>query len=140
MTTVHSTTATRRTVCSPQKTGEAVAAAGDLVPFFHRCGKSLCVGDPREMKGKLTGMAFRRANCWMFPVVDLTCRLEKSTTYEEICAAIKEASRRRDEDVGYADSQLGGFLRFLYRFQNFIFRCETWYHAESKLCETGFLV
>jgi len=58
------------------------------------------------MKGKLTGMAFRVPTIDV-SVVDLTCELEKSTTYEEICAEIK---RRSEGDMkgflGYCDEAL----------------------------------
>jgi len=53
------------------------------------------------LKGKLTGMAFRVPTLNV-SVVDLTCRLEKATTYEDICAAMKKA----------ADGELKGILGY----------------------------
>lgn len=92
MTTVHSTTGTQKTVDSPSKKDwrGGRAAAGNIIPSSTGAAKACALVIP-EMKGKLTGMAFRVPTLDV-SVVDLTVSLEKAATYEEICAAIKEAS------------------------------------------------
>ncbi|CAM9266805.1 unnamed protein product, partial [Discosporangium mesarthrocarpum] len=62
-----------------------------------------------SLKGKLTGMAFRVPTPNV-SVVDLTCTLEKSTSYEEICAAVKAASESGPMKgiIGYCDEPLVG--------------------------------
>ncbi len=104
MTTVHSTTATQKTVDGPSAKDwrGGRAAAGNIIPSSTGAAKACALVIP-EMKGKLTGMAFRVPTLDV-SVVDLTCRLEKSTTYEEICAAIKEASEGELKGIlGYTD-------------------------------------
>ena len=104
MTTVHSTTATQKTVDGPSAKDwrGGRAAAGNIIPSSTGAAKACALVIP-EMKGKLTGMAFRVPTLDV-SVVDLTCRLEKSTTYEEICAAIKEASEGEMKGIlGYTD-------------------------------------
>lgn len=94
MTTVHSTTATQLTVDGPSKGGKdwraGRAAAINLMPSTTGAAKAVGKVIP-ELNGKLTGMAFRVPTVDV-SVVDLTCRLEKPAKYEEIVAAIKEAS------------------------------------------------
>ena len=60
-----------------------------------------------ELNGKLTGMAFRVPTSDV-SVVDLTCELEKSATYDEICAAMKAASESGDisKTLGYTDEKV----------------------------------
>lgn len=107
MTTVHSTTATQKTVDGPSSKDwrGGRAAAGNIIPSSTGAAKACALVIP-EMKGKLTGMAFRVPTLDV-SVVDLTCRLEKSTTYEEICAAVKEASEGSMKGVlGYTDEMV----------------------------------
>merc|ERR1712060_1042491 len=66
------------------------AASGNIIPSSTGAAKAVAKVIP-EGKGKLTGMAFRVPTIDV-SVVDLTCELEKSTTYEEICAEIKRRS------------------------------------------------
>ncbi len=104
MTTIHSTTATQKTVDGPSAKDwrGGRAAAGNIIPSSTGAAKACALVIP-ELKGKLTGMSFRVPTLDV-SVVDLTCRLEKSTTYEEICAAIKEASENEMQGVlGYTD-------------------------------------
>ena len=94
MTTVHSTTATQLTVDGPSKGGKdwrgGRAASANIIPSS--TGAAKAVGEVvKELKGKLTGMAFRVPTLDV-SVVDLTVKLEKPTTYEEICNEIKLAS------------------------------------------------
>ena len=92
MTTVHSTTATQKTVDGPSMKDwrGGRAAAGNIIPSTTGAAKAVGKVIP-ELNGKLTGMSFRVPTLDV-SVVDLTARLVKETTYEEICKAMKEAS------------------------------------------------
>jgi len=92
MTTVHATTATQKTVDGPSKKDwrGGRAAAGNIIPSSTGAAKAVGKVIP-ELNGKLTGMAFRVPTLNV-SVVDLTCRLEKGASYEEIKAAMKEAA------------------------------------------------
>jgi len=92
MTTVHATTATQLTVDGPSKKDwrGGRAAAGNIIPSSTGAAKAVGVVIP-ELNGKLTGMSFRVPTLDV-SVVDLTCRLAKPTTYEEIKAAVKKHS------------------------------------------------
>ncbi|HEX3026450.1 MAG TPA: type I glyceraldehyde-3-phosphate dehydrogenase [Clostridia bacterium] len=107
MTTVHSTTATQKTVDGPSKKDwrGGRAAAGNIIPSSTGAAKACALVIP-EVKGKLTGMSFRVPTLDV-SVVDLTVRLEKSTTYEDICAAVKEASETSMKGIlGYTDEDV----------------------------------
>jgi len=104
MTTVHSTTATQKTVDGPSKKDwrGGRAAAANIIPSSTGAAKAVTKVIP-ELKGKLTGMAFRVPTINV-SVVDLTCRLEKATTYDEIKAAMKAASEGELKGVlGYTE-------------------------------------
>jgi glyceraldehyde 3-phosphate dehydrogenase len=92
MTTVHSTTATQKTVDGPSKKDwrGGRAAAANIIPSSTGAAKAVTKVIP-ALKGKLTGMSFRVPTINV-SVVDLTCRLEKPTSYEEIKKAMKTAS------------------------------------------------
>lgn len=92
MTTVHSTTATQKTVDGPSKKDwrGGRAASGNIIPSSTGAAKAVGKVIP-ELNGKLTGMAFRVPTL-DGSVVDLTANLEKPATYDEIKAAIKKAS------------------------------------------------
>jgi glyceraldehyde 3-phosphate dehydrogenase len=92
MTTVHATTATQKTVDGPSaKDWRGGRGAGqNIIPSSTGAAKAVGVVIP-ELKGKLTGMAFRVPTPDV-SVVDLTCRLSKPAKYSEICAAMKAAS------------------------------------------------
>lgn len=102
MTTVHSTTATQKTVDGPSKKDwrGGRAAAGNIIPSSTGAAKAVGKVIP-ELNGKLTGMSFRVPTLNV-SVVDLTCRLAKGASYEEIKAAMKEA----------ADGELKGILGY----------------------------
>ena len=107
MTTVHSTTATQKTVDGPSlkdwRGGRA--AAGNIIPSSTGAAKAVGKVIP-ELNGKLTGMAFRVPTLDV-SVVDLTVNLAKPTTYAEICAAMKEASETYLNGVlGYTDEEV----------------------------------
>ncbi len=111
MTTVHSTTATQKTVDGASKKDwrGGRAAGGNIIPSSTGAAKAVGKVIP-ELSGKLTGMAFRVPTMDV-SVVDLTCNLERPTTYEEICAVVKKASEGSmkgiveyvDEDVVSSD-------------------------------------
>ena len=111
MTTVHSTTATQKTVDGASKKDwrGGRAASANIIPSSTGAAKAVGKVIP-ELNGKLTGMAFRVPTVNV-SVVDLTCTLEKPATYEEICAAVKRASENElkgimeyvDEDVVSSD-------------------------------------
>ena len=107
MTTVHATTGTQKTVDAPSKKDwrGGRAAAGNIIPSSTGAAKACALVIP-TLKGKLTGMAFRVPTLDV-SVVDLTCRLEKPTTYEEICAAVKAASEGEMKGIlGYTDEDV----------------------------------
>ncbi|KAL1928188.1 hypothetical protein VTP01DRAFT_3104 [Rhizomucor pusillus] len=92
MTTVHATTATQKTVDGPSgKDWRAGRGAGaNIIPASTGAAKAVGKVIP-HLNGKLTGMAFRVPNPDV-SVVDLTVRLEKSASYEDIKSAVKKAS------------------------------------------------
>lgn len=93
MTTVHSTTATQLTVDGASKKDwrGGRAASYNIIPSTTGAAKAVGEVIP-ELKGKLTGMSFRVPTLDV-SVVDLTCRLKKPTTYENIVKAIKKAAK-----------------------------------------------
>ena len=104
MTTVHSTTATQKTVDGPSlkdwRGGRA--AAGNIIPSSTGAAKAVGKVIP-ELNGKLTGMSMRVPTLDV-SVVDLTVNLAKPATYEEICAAMNEAAEGELKGVlGYTD-------------------------------------
>jgi len=108
MTTVHATTASQLTVDGSMKGADwraGRAASANIVPSSTGAAKAVAKAYP-VMKGKLTGMAFRVPTVDV-SVVDLTCELEKETTYDDIKKEVKRAS---EEDykgvVGYTEDQV----------------------------------
>jgi len=104
MTTVHSTTATQMTVDGASKKDwrGGRAAAGNIIPSSTGAAKAVGVVIP-ELKGKLTGMSMRVPTLDV-SVVDLTVNLAKPATYEQICAAVKEASETSMKGImGYTE-------------------------------------
>ena len=99
MTTVHSTTATQLTVDGSSKKDwrGGRAAAANIIPSSTGAAKAVTKVIP-ELNGKLTGMAFRVPTLNV-SVVDLTCRLEKAASYDEIKAVIKKASENEMKGV-----------------------------------------
>ena len=104
MTTVHSVTATQLTVDGSSKKDwrGGRAACGNIIPSSTGAAKMVGEVIP-SLKGKLTGMSFRVPTLDV-SVVDLTCRLKKSTTYEEIKAVMKKASQTTMKGIlGYTE-------------------------------------
>ena len=104
MTTVHSVTATQKTVDGPSlkdwRGGRA--ACGNIIPSSTGAAKAVGKVIP-ELNGKLTGMSMRVPTLDV-SVVDLTAKLAKPASYEEICKAMKEASEGELKGVlGYTD-------------------------------------
>lgn len=96
MTTVHSTTATQKTVDGPSKKDwrGGRSASNNIIPSSTGAAKAVGSVIP-ELKGKLTGMAFRVPTLDV-SVVDLTVNLKTPTTYENIKAAMKAASQSKE--------------------------------------------
>lgn len=104
MTTVHSTTATQKTVDGPSMKDwrGGRAASGNIIPSSTGAAKAVGKVIP-SLNGKLTGMSMRVPTLDV-SVVDLTANLEKPATYEEICAAMKKASKGKLKGVlGYTE-------------------------------------
>ena len=104
MTTVHSTTATQKTVDGPSlkdwRGGRA--AAGNIIPSSTGAAKAVGKVIP-ALNGKLTGMSLRVPTLDV-SVVYLTCNLAKDVTYDEICKAMKEASEGELKGIlGYTE-------------------------------------
>ncbi|MDD4516311.1 type I glyceraldehyde-3-phosphate dehydrogenase [Massilibacteroides sp.] len=107
MTTVHATTATQKTVDGPSAKDwrGGRAAAGNIIPSSTGAAKAVGKVIP-QLNGKLTGMAFRVPTLDV-SVVDLTVNLDKATTYEEICAAMKAASEGELKGIlGYTEDEV----------------------------------
>lgn len=107
MTTVHAMTATQPTVDGPSKKDwrGGRGAAQNIIPASTGAAKAVTLVLP-ELKGKLTGMAFRVPTPDV-SVVDLTFRTEKATSYKEICEAMKAASEGELKGVlGYTEEDV----------------------------------
>src|SRR5436190_3708991 len=107
MSTIHAYTATQKTVDGPSKKDwkGGRAAAQNIIPSTTGAAKAVALVCP-EVKGKLTGMAFRvptpTVSC-----VDLTVKTVKETSYKEICAAFKRASETYLKGfLGYTDDEV----------------------------------
>ncbi|MDD2418912.1 MAG: type I glyceraldehyde-3-phosphate dehydrogenase [Bacteroidales bacterium] len=104
MTTVHATTATQKTVDGPSAKDwrGGRAAVANIIPSSTGAAKAVGKVLP-EMNGKLTGMSFRVPTVNV-SVVDLTCRLEKAASYEEVKGAMKKASEGELKGIlGYTE-------------------------------------
>lgn len=104
MSTIHSTTATQLTVDGATKKDwrGGRAASANIIPSSTGAAKAVGEVIP-ELKGKLTGMSFRVPTINV-SVVDLTVKLKKSTSYEEIVEAIKKASENELQGIlGWTD-------------------------------------
>ena len=107
MTTVHAVTATQKTVDGPSgkdwRGGRG--AAQNIIPSATGAAKAVGKVIP-ELNGKLTGMAFRVPTPDV-SVVDLTVRIQKEASYEDICKTIKDASEGAFKGfLGYTDEDV----------------------------------
>lgn len=107
MTSIHATTATQRAVDGPSlkdwRGGRA--ASGNIIPSSTGAAKAVGKVIP-ELSGKITGMSFR-VPVLDVSVADLTCRLEKPATYDEICKVVKEASENEMRGIlGYTEDDI----------------------------------
>ncbi|HED40333.1 MAG TPA: type I glyceraldehyde-3-phosphate dehydrogenase [Chromatiales bacterium] len=108
MTTVHAATATQKTVDGPSmkdwRGGRGILE--NIIPSSTGAAKAVGVVLP-ELNGKLTGMAFRIPTSDV-SVVDLTVELDKETSYDDICAAMKAASESDEmgQTLGYTDEKV----------------------------------
>ncbi len=115
MTTVHAATATQLVVDGPSKGGKdwraGRAASANIIPST--TGAAKAVGKViKDLKGKLTGMSFRVPTVNV-SVVDLTARLEKPASYEDICKAMKEASQNELKVIKIlSQTELQGILGY----------------------------
>jgi glyceraldehyde 3-phosphate dehydrogenase len=107
MTTVHAVTATQKTVDGPSSKDWRAGrgAYQNIIPSTTGAAKAVAKVIP-AIKGKLTGMAFRvpvaNVSC-----VDLTVRLSKAASYDDICAAMKKASQNELKNIlGYCDEDV----------------------------------
>lgn len=104
MTTIHAVTSTQPTVDGPSLKDKRAgrSAMCNIIPASTGAAKAVALCIP-EIKGKITGMAFRVPTVDV-SVVDLTVKLSKSTSYEEIAKAMKEASESSMKGfLGYTD-------------------------------------
>jgi glyceraldehyde 3-phosphate dehydrogenase len=107
MTTVHAATATQPTVDGPSKKDwrGGRGAYQNIIPSATGAAKAVALVLP-ELKGKLTGMAFRVPVADV-SVVDLTFKTSKATSYKEICAAMKAAAEGELKGIlGYTDEEV----------------------------------
>lgn len=109
MTTVHAVTINQLTVDGPSKGGKdwraGRASGANIIPSTTGAAKAVGKVIP-SLKGKLTGMAFRVPTTDV-SVVDLTVKLDKDATYEEICAKMKEASQGSLKGIlGYTEDEV----------------------------------
>jgi len=107
MSTIHAYTATQKTVDGPSKKDwrGGRSAAQNVIPSSTGAAKAVGKVVP-ELAGKITGMAFRVPTCDV-SVIDVTCRLSKSTTYEDIKKVIKAAADGPLKGVlGYTEDQV----------------------------------
>ena len=118
MTTVHAVTATQKTVDGPSgKDWRGGRGAGqNIIPSSTGAAKAVGKVIP-ELNGKLTGMAFRVPTPDV-SVVDLTVRLQKEATYQEICNKMKEAS----------EGSMKGKAKLFYFFFNHPIYRDSWIH------------
>lgn len=99
MTTIHAMTATQPTVDGPSKKDwrGGRSASANIIPSSTGAAKAVGLCIP-EVKGKLTGMAFRVPTLDV-SAVDLTVRLSRAASYDQVCQAMKEASKGRMKGI-----------------------------------------
>src|SRR6202795_1070882 len=137
MTSVHSYTATQKTVDGPSRKDwkGGRAAAINLIPSTTGAAKAVGLVCP-EVKGKLTGMSFRVPTPAV-SVVDLTVRTTKETSYKEICAAMKTASETYLKGIlGYTEDEVVS-TDFLHDARSSIFDAGSGIELNSRLRQSA---
>jgi glyceraldehyde 3-phosphate dehydrogenase len=132
MTTIHAYTATQKTVDGPSKKDwkGGRTAAQNIIPSTTGAAKAVGLAIP-EVKGKLTGMAFRVPTPTV-SVVDLTVKTVKETSYKEICAAMKKASETYLKGIlGYTSDEVVS-SDFIHDSQSSIFDAGSGIELNSK--------
>jgi glyceraldehyde 3-phosphate dehydrogenase len=107
MTSIHATTASQRPVDSPSMKDwrGGRAASGNIIPSSTGAAKAVGKVIP-ELSGKITGLSFR-VPVLDVSVADITCRLEKPASYDEICKVIKKASENELKGIlGYTEDEV----------------------------------
>ena len=141
MTTVHChhRQPRRPLTARPRRTGAAaVRTCGNIIPSSTGAAKAVGKVIP-ELNGKLTGMSMRVPTLDV-SVVDLTCRLAKDATYDEVCAAMKEASEGELKGImGYTEDAVVS-TDFTGRSPHLYLRCQSWYRSDRQLHEADLLV
>ena len=116
MTTVHAYTATQKTVDGPSGKAwrDGRGAGQNIIPAATGAAKAVGKVIP-DLNGKLTGMAFRVPTPNV-SVVDLTCRLKKAASMDEIKKAVKDAAEGKMKGfLGYTEDQVVSAGEFFYR-------------------------
>ncbi len=132
MTTVHSYTATQKTVDGPSRKDwkGGRTAATNIIPSTTGAAKAVALVCP-EVKGKLSGMAFRVPTPTV-SVVDLTVKTVKETSYKEICALMKKASETYLKGIlGYTEDEVVS-SDFIHDCQSSIFDAGSGMELNSK--------
>jgi glyceraldehyde 3-phosphate dehydrogenase len=140
MTTVHSTTATQRTVDGPSMKDwrGGRAASGNIIPSSTGAAKAVGKVIP-ELNGKLTGISMRVPTLDV-SVVDLTVNLKKAATKEDICAAMKKAAETNLKGVlGYTEDKVVS-SDFLNDPRTSIFDAEAGVYLDRQIRKGCFLV
>src|SRR5437763_3682511 len=135
MTTVHSYTATQKTVDGPSRKDwkGGRAAAVNIIPSTTGAARAVGLAIP-EVKGKLTGMAFRVPTPTV-SVVDLTVRTVKDTTYKAICAAMKHASEDHLKGIlAYTEDEVVS-TDFIHDAHSSIFDAGSGIELKSRFCK-----
>jgi len=125
MTTIHAYTATQKTVDGPSGKAwrDGRGAAQNIIPASTGAAKAVGKVIP-ELNGKLTGMAFRVPTPNV-SVVDLTCKLKKPASMEEINAAIKEASEGKMKGIlGYTEDLVVSCGKLIFEIKKIIVTCD----------------
>ena len=140
MTTVHAGTATQNVVDAFSKKNWRLSRScfENIIPSTTGAAKAVGKVIP-ELKGKLTGMSMRIPSADV-SIVDLTCRLEKGASYDEICAAVKEAAEGSDGRCPGLHRRGGRLLRLPHRPPHLHLRRQGRHRPEPQLRQARRLV
>ncbi|XPE52823.1 hypothetical protein ACNKHX_08825 [Shigella flexneri] len=132
MTTVHATTATQKTVDGPRlpRLARWPRCGSNIIPSSTGAAKAVGVGALPELKGLLTGMAFRVPNSDV-SVVDLTVNLKKAATYAQKSAEKAASEGAMKGVLGYTEDEVV-FYPLPRRRSDLRIRRQGWYPAERQ--------